>query len=99
VDQAVGSGVLRASECDPWRYAAYNSWPDIWHGLLATEAFNLSPKVMLSDDGVRPMSDEDTLAAECFDERISGARNVRRLDRVVGCSPGCAKKGDDRGSS
>jgi hypothetical protein len=47
-----------------------SSWSDLWHGLLATEAFSLSVKVLLGDIGVRPMSDDDVLAAECFDERI-----------------------------
>jgi len=53
-----------------------SSWPDIWHGLLATEAFSLSVKVMLGDDGARPMSDEDNLAAECFDDRIQALATI-----------------------
>jgi hypothetical protein len=53
-----------------------SSWSDLWHGLLATEAFSLSVKVLLSDDGTRPMSDEDTLAAECFDERIQALATI-----------------------
>jgi hypothetical protein len=49
-----------------------SSWHDLWHGLIATEAFSLSVKVLLADDGTRPMSEEDTLAAESFDERAQG---------------------------
>jgi hypothetical protein len=47
-----------------------SDWHDLYHGLIATEVFTLSVKVLLDRDGTRRLSSEEALAADALDDRI-----------------------------
>jgi hypothetical protein len=47
-----------------------NDWPDLYHGLIATEVFTLSVKVLLDRDGTRSLSPEEVLATDALDDRV-----------------------------
>jgi hypothetical protein len=47
-----------------------NEWLDVWHGLIGTEVFSLSVKILLERDGVRTLTDDDKIASGALDDRI-----------------------------
>jgi hypothetical protein len=47
-----------------------NDWDDLQHALIATEVYGLSVKVVLANDGTRPMTADEELAAHALDDRI-----------------------------
>ena len=49
-----------------------SDWTNLWHGLIATEVFSLSAKVMFDRDGTRPLTASDASAANALDGRIEG---------------------------
>ena len=49
-----------------------SEWTDLWHGLIATEVFSLSVRVMFDRDGTRPLTASDVSAADALDKRIEG---------------------------
>ena len=57
-----------------------NEWRQVWHGLLATEVFSLSVKVLLDQAGTRRMTETDSLAADALDARIEYLAGVASGD-------------------
>jgi len=42
----------------------------VWHGLIGTEVFSLSVKILLEQEGVRALTDDDKIASGALDDRI-----------------------------